>query len=45
MKQEEWIQCHIQMYNYFDGMTRLLVPNNLKTSVTHHKKYEDPVIN
>ena len=45
MKQEEWIQCHIQMYNYFDGVTRLLVPDNLKTGVTHHKKYEDPIIN
>lgn len=33
------------MYNYFDGVTRLLVPDNLKTGVTHHKKYEDPVIN
>lgn len=44
MKQEEWIQCHIQMCNYFNGVTRLLVRDNLKTAVTHHKKYEDPAI-
>ena len=45
MKQEDWIQAHINMYNYFGGVSRILVPDNLKTGVTSHKKYDDPVIN
>ncbi|MEG1725549.1 MAG: IS21 family transposase [Anaerovoracaceae bacterium] len=45
MKQEEWIDCHINMYEYFAGVTRLLIPDNLKTGVIHNRKYEDPEIN
>ena len=45
MKQEDWIQAHINMYNYFGGVSRILVPDNLKTGVTSHKKYDDPVLN
>ena len=45
MKQEEWIKCHINMYNYFGGVTRLLVPDNLKTGVIDNRKYQDPTIN
>lgn len=33
------------MYEYFGASTRLLIPENLKTEVLSHKKYEDPVIN
>lgn len=45
MKIGDWIDCHIQAYRYFDGATRLLVPDNLKTGVISHKKYEDPILN
>ena len=45
MKQEDWIQCHIQMYRYFDGVTRILVPDNLKTGVIRNRRHEDPIIN
>lgn len=45
MKEEDWINVHISMYEYFGASTRLLIPDNLKTGVLSHKKYEDPVIN
>ena len=45
MKQEDWIQCHIQMYRYFDGVTRILVPDNLKSGVIRNRRHEDPIIN
>lgn len=45
MKQEEWIKCHVNMYSYFGGVTRLLVPDNLKTGVINNRKYQDPTIN
>lgn len=40
-----WIDCHIHAYEYFGGVTRLLIPDNLKTGVISHKKYEDPILN
>lgn len=40
MKQENWLLCHIHAYNYFGGVTRLLIPDNLKTGVTLNTKYE-----
>lgn len=42
---KNWIECHVNAYRYFDGVTRLLVPDNLKTGVNENKKYEDPVLN
>lgn len=44
MKQESWISAHIHAYEYFGGVTRLLIPDNLKTGVTKADWY-DPVIN
>ena len=32
--------CHVHAYNYFDGVTRLLVPDNLKTGVKSNTRYE-----
>lgn len=40
MKLENWIACHIHAYNYFGSVTRLLVPDNLKTSITKNTRYE-----
>lgn len=45
MKQETWINCHIHMFEYFHGVARILVPDNLKTGVIKHPKYDDPVLN
>ena len=45
MKQEDWINAHVHMFQYFGGVTRLLVSDNLKTGVISHKKGEDPVMN
>ena len=44
MKQENWLYCHINAYNYFGGVTRLLVPDNLKTGVIRNTRY-DTVMN
>lgn len=40
MKSESWLYCHAHAYNYFGGVTRLLVPDNLKTGVTLNTRYE-----
>ncbi|MDD6043809.1 MAG: IS21 family transposase [Eubacteriaceae bacterium] len=45
MKIPDWIDCHINMFEYFDGVPRLLIPDNLKTGVISNKKYEDPILN
>ena len=29
MKVSSWIDCHIRMFEYFDGVPRLLIPDNL----------------
>jgi transposase len=38
--QEEWIAAHVNMYAFFGGVTRILVPDNLKTGVIKHTKTE-----
>jgi len=45
MKEEDWINVHISMYEYFEASTRLLIPDNLKTGIVSNKKYEDPIVN
>jgi transposase len=45
MKEEDWINAHISMYEYFGGSTRLLIPDNLKVGILSNKKYEDPITN
>ena len=40
MNQESWITAHINAYTYFGGVTRILVPDNLKTGVTKNSKDE-----
>ena len=44
MKQENWLYCHINAYNYYGGVTRLLVPDNLKTGILKNTRY-DTVMN
>lgn len=40
MKSESWLLCHAHAYNYFGGVTRLLVPDNLKTGIQRNTRYE-----
>ena len=40
MKSEFWIRSHVNAYNYFGGVTRLLVPDNLKAGITKNTRYE-----
>ena len=40
MKQKNWLMCHDHAYEYFGGVTRVLVPDNLKTGVTANTRYE-----
>lgn len=42
--QECWISAHVNAYRYFGGVTRILVPDNLKTGVERASWYT-PVIN
>ena len=45
MKQEDWINVHVHMYEFFGGVTRLLISDNLKTGVISNRKSDDPVLN
>ena len=44
MNSENWIAAHVNAYNHFNGSTRMLVPDNLKTGVDRVERYT-PVIN
>jgi len=41
---ESWISCHVNMYNYYGGATKLLIPDNLKTGVDKNTRY-DTILN
>ena len=38
--QLSWIAAHVNAFEYFGGVTRILVPDNLKTGITKHTKSE-----
>ena len=38
--QEAWISAHVNAYSHFGGVTRILVPDNLKTGVIKNTKSE-----
>lgn len=44
MKSENWLLCHAHAYEYFDGVPRLLIPDNLKTGVTKNTRL-DTILN
>ena len=44
-KQQSWIDAHVHMYEYFGGVTKILVPDNCKTAVIHNGGWKDPRIN
>ena len=37
---ENWLKCHVHAYSYFGGVTRLLIPDNLKAGVSRNTRYE-----
>jgi transposase len=41
---DSWITAHVHMYQFFGGVTRMLVPDNLKTGVDKSDWYT-PIIN
>jgi hypothetical protein len=45
MKQENWIMAHVHMFNYFGGVPRFIVCDNLRTGVQSHLKHDDPLLN
>jgi len=40
MRMENWIQGHVQAFEYFGGVPRLSVPDNTKTAVVKANRYE-----
>ena len=40
MKSNHWIEAHIHAYKYFGGVTRILIPDNLKTGVIKNTRTE-----
>jgi transposase len=44
MKSESWIACHVNMYSYFGGVTRLTIPDNLKVGIDKNTRY-DTILN
>jgi transposase len=38
--QEAWITAHVNAYNFYGGVTRILVPDNLKTGVIKNTRSE-----
>ena len=45
MKEESWINHHVNMYNFFGGVPLMCVCDNCKTAVISHKKYEEIILN
>jgi transposase len=44
-KQQAWITAHIHMYDYYKGVSKILVPDNCKTAVNHNKDWYTPKLN
>jgi transposase len=43
MVEEDWIQAHVNAYEFFGGVTRILIPDNLKTGIDRNTKTETVV--
>ncbi|GAB6089773.1 IS21 family transposase [Spirochaeta dissipatitropha] len=41
---ESWITAHVHMFTYFSGVTRIIIPDNLRTGVSKTDRYS-PTIN
>lgn len=40
MKSENWLLCHVHAYDYFGGVPRLLIPDNVRTGITKNTRTE-----
>ena len=40
MKTPSWIAAHVHMYQFFGGVSRILVPDNCKTAVTRNSTWD-----
>ena len=40
MKSNHWIEGHVHAYSFFGGVTRILIPDNLKTGVIKNTRTE-----
>jgi transposase len=38
-----WIKSHIHAFEFFEGVAQILVPDNLKSGVTHPSRYEPDI--
>jgi transposase len=45
MKEDTWLRCHINMYEFYGGITVRTVCDNLKTGVIKHPKEGDIILN
>lgn len=39
----DWISSHVRMFEYFGGVSRILVPDNLKAAVTKADRFEPDI--
>ena len=44
-KQKAWITAHVNMYEYFGGVAKILVTDNCKTAVIHNKDWYNQQLN
>lgn len=45
MKQDTWLRCNVQMFEYFGGSTVRVTCDNLKTGVISHPREGDIILN
>ena len=45
MKQDTWLKCHIDMFEFFGGVPIKIVCDNLKTGVIKHPKEGEIILN
>jgi len=43
-KLQDWIECHIRAFKFFGGVTKYLIPDNLKSAVIDAEQF-DPILN
>ena len=44
MREQTWLQCHVDMWRYYGGVSRILVCDNLKTGVSAHPREGEVVL-
>ena len=44
-RQKSWLRAHVDMYAFFGGVTKLLVPDNCKTAVIRNTDWYNPKLN